>query len=195
MKDGELPGRDDVLRFWLEECGPTDWYRGGEALDARIRERFEGLWNVARGGGLVLWEGSAQGALALLLLTDQFPRNMFRDEGRAFATDALARSVAGRAVARGFDIATPAPERQFFYLPFEHSESLTDQERAVRLIATRMGDEELLLHARAHRRVIRQFGRFPFRNEALGRQTRAGEQGFLDAGAYGAVVRDLQAEG
>ncbi len=89
---------------------------------------------------------------------------------------------------------TGSPERQFFYLPFEHSESLPDQERAVRLIATRMDAAETLLHARAHRDIIRQFGRFPFRNAALGRTTTAAERTFLDAGAYGAVVRRLQGE-
>lgn len=184
----------DVLEFWLEDCGPEDWYVGGEELDTRIRDRFAPAWDAARAGGLTTWEGSAPGSLALLILTDQFPRNMFRGDARAFATDAIARDVARRALGRGFDTATDLPQRQFFYLPFEHSESLTDQERAVRLIAGRMEAPETLLHARAHRDIIRQFGRFPFRNDALGRSTTPAEQAFLDAGAYGAVVRRLQGE-
>lgn len=186
---------EDVLRFWLEECGPEDWYVGGAALDARIRDRFGAAWEAARAGRLHDWEGNAAGSLALLIITDQFSRNIFRGDARAFATDALARDVARRAISRGFDRATDAPQRQFFYLPFEHSESLTDQERAVRLIATRMDAPETLLHARAHREVIRRFGRFPFRNEALGRADTGAERDFLDAGAYGAVVRRLQVEG
>ena len=182
----------EVLRFWLEELEPRDWYVADAAVDARIRERFLGAWEAARGGELRDWEATARGALALLVLTDQFPRNMFRGDGRAFATDALARGVARRAVARGFDLEVEAPARQFFYLPFEHSESLTDQERAVRLIAMRMDAPETLLHARAHREVIRRFGRFPYRNAALGRETSAAEKAFLEGGSYGAVLRGLQ---
>ena len=182
----------EVLRFWLEELEPRDWYVADAAVDARIRERFLGAWEAAWGSGLRDWEATARGALALLVLTDQFPRNMFRGDGRAFATDALARGVARRAVARGFDLEVEAPARQFFYLPFEHSESLTDQERAVRLIAMRMDAPETLLHARAHREVIRRFGRFPYRNEALGRETSAAEKAFLEGGSYGAVVRGLR---
>lgn len=194
MSDVQTGGHEagDVLRFWLEECGPQDWYVGGAELDARIRDRFGPAWEAARAGRLSAWEHSAADSLALLILTDQFPRNMFRDDGRAFATDPLARDVALRALDRGFDRATDLPHRQFFYLPFEHSESLPDQERAVRLIAARMDAPETLLHARAHRDVIRRFGRFPFRNAALGRTSTAPERAFLDEGAYGAVVRRLR---
>ncbi|MCK0167065.1 DUF924 domain-containing protein [Jannaschia sp. S6380] len=184
---------DDVLRFWLEDCGPEDWYRQDDALDARIRDRFEVTWQAARRGGIDTWFKNARGSLAFLILTDQFPRNMFRGTPDAFATDELARRIATRAVDRKFDLQIEEPGRQFFYLPFEHSECLADQERAVRLICSRMDAPETLLHARAHRQVIRTFGRFPFRNEALGRTSSEREAAFLADGGYGAVVRELQA--
>ncbi len=186
---------EDVLDFWFRECGPDDWFGGGEALDARIRSRFEDAWRQARAGRLARWRASARGSLALVVLTDQFPRNMFRGQGLAFATDPLAREAAGQAVARGFDMTLAMPERGFLYLPFEHSESVTDQSRAVRLIASRTGSDELALHARAHRAVIRRFGRFPFRNEALGRRSSVAEAAWLAAGAYGAEVRALREAG
>ena len=182
----------DVLRFWLEDCAPEQWYAADDAVDEAIRARFGEAWEAARTGAMRGWRGSAEGSLALAILTDQFPRNMFRGQARAFATDALARDVAGRAVARGWDRAVDMPGRQFLYLPFEHSESLSDQSRSVRLIATRTGSDELLLHARAHRAVIRAFGRFPFRNDALGRRSSAAEVAWLKAGAYGAEVRRLR---
>ena len=183
---------EDVLGFWLDEVGPEGWYAGSPALDAELRERFGAAWEAAATGGMRVWEGRARGALALAILLDQMPRNMFRGEARAFATDPVVRRVADRAIRRGFDRAVEMPGRQFLYLPFEHSESVTDQERAVRLIAGRTSSAELLLHARAHRAVIRRFGRFPFRNEALGRRTTAAEAAWLEAGAYGAEVRALQ---
>ena len=187
--------REDVLRFWLEEKGPQDWYACGDALDAEIRDRFEPLWEAARAGSLDHWTNDPRGALAFLILTDQFPRNMFRGGARAFATDPRAREVAKAAVDRRFDLKVEEPERQFFYLPLEHSECLQDQERAVRLICERMDAPETLLHARAHREVIRCFGRFPFRNDALGRETADREAVFLEEGGYGAVVNQLREEG
>ena len=130
--------------------------------------------------------------LAYLLLTDQFPRNMFRDEGRAFASDPLARHVATFAWHKKIDLGIDPPLRQFFYLPLMHSESIVDQDRCVALFKARMPDAaNNLLHARAHREVIRRFGRFPYRNAALGRQTTPEEQAFLDGGSYGAIVREL----
>lgn len=184
---------DDVLRFWLEDCGPEDWYRGGDALDDEIRARFLPAWEVARGGGFTCWRRDARGALALAILVDQFPRNMFRGEALAFATDMLARATAKQAVARGFDLQIDGAARQFFYLPIEHSESLPDQERAVRLIAMRMDAPETLLHAQAHRDIIRRFGRFPFRNDALGRTSSPEERAFLKDGGYGTTVNALRA--
>jgi uncharacterized protein (DUF924 family) len=182
---------EEVLRFWLEEHGEADWYRQDDALDAEIRERFEGLWQEAH--RLSPWCCSPRGTLAFLILTDQFPRNMFRGEARAFATDPLAQRVAKRACGMGLDLQVEGPGRQFFYLPLEHSESLADQARAVRLIHMRMDAPETLLHARAHRGVIRRFGRFPHRNAALGRESSAAEAAFMEGGGYGSAVEALRA--
>ena len=139
------------------------------------------------------WQGHPRKALALAILLDQFPRNMFRDEARAFATDRQARAVACNAIEMGWDRRADEPERQFFYLPFMHSETLSDQEKGVRMIKERMPETgtQNLLHARAHREVIRRFGRFPYRNAALGRSTSPPEAAFLEAGGYGQVVEEL----
>jgi uncharacterized protein (DUF924 family) len=182
-----------VLGFWLEECEPQDWYAGGDALDAAIRERFGPLWKAARDGELSTWGCHPEGALAFLILTDQFPRNMFRGTPEAFSTDPLALDAAKKSLLFGHDRRIDGPARQFFYLPLEHSESIMDQDRAVRLIASRMDAPETLLHARAHRKVIRDFGRFPNRNAALGRPDRGCEARFLADGGYGHVVREMQA--
>jgi uncharacterized protein (DUF924 family) len=179
-----MAGRDEVLRFWLEELEEADWYRGGAELDARIRDRFEPSWERARAGELEDWRETPEGTLAYLILTDQFPRNMFRGTARAFSTDDLALRAAKAAIGACDDWLIDMPQRQFFYLPLEHSEDLDDQCRAVRLIATRMRAPETLLHARAHRWVIDRFGRFPYRNEALGRESRPPELRFLERGGY-----------
>lgn len=185
---------EEVLNFWLETCRPEDWYKSTPELDAKITTQFEDLWEHARAGKLERWALSARGALAYLILTDQFPRNMFRGTAKAFATDTHARAVAKKTIARGLDMRIETPARQFFYLPLEHSECLSDQNRAVRLIATRLDSAQTLLHARAHREIIRQFGRFPFRNEALSRTSTKQEQAFMAAGGYGAFVQSLSSE-
>ena len=124
----------------------------------------------ARAGRLCNWASCPKGCLAYLIVTDQFPRNMFRDDPRAFATDEMARKVAARACHLRFDGQIEEPARQFFYLPLMHSESQMDQDRAVRMFLLRMPNTgaQNLLHARAHRAVIREFGRFPYRNNAFG---------------------------
>jgi uncharacterized protein (DUF924 family) len=185
-----------VLDFWLREIGEQGWYAGGEALDTRVRERFAGLWQAAHDGALGHWLDGTAGALAFCILTDQFPRNMWRGSARAFATDALALAAAQRAVAQGWDMGAAEPGRQFFYLPFEHAEDLAMQDRGLALIATRMPETgaEPLLHARAHAAIIRRFGRFPFRNAALGRATTAAEAEWLAAGGYAAEVERLRRE-
>ena len=184
---------EDVLTFWLEERTPEDWYRKDDALDAAIRDRFGTLWEAARAGGLRGWLRGARGSLAYIVLTDQFPRNMFRDDARAFSTDALARDAARRAIDRGQDLEVDAPARQFFYLPFMHSECLAHQDRSCRMFARRMDAPENLLHAQAHRQVIRDYGRFPYRNDALGRRSTRAEQAFLDGGGYAKVVTAMRA--
>lgn len=182
-----------VITFWLESVGPKGWYEVNPDVDAAITAQFGTLWQAAHDGGLDHWIDGAAGSLAYLILTDQFPRNMFRGEARAFATDARARDAARRALAQNWDQEAPTPERQFFYLPFEHSEDLADQTLAVDCFTNRMDNPETALHARAHQVIIQRFGRFPFRNAALGRPSSAEEERFMANGGYGAIVRDLQA--
>jgi len=177
---------DAILRFWLEEVAPKDWYVVNPALDETIRERFLGTWEDAE-ALMAGWLGKPRGSLAAVILTDQFPRNMFRGDARAFATDPLARRIANAAIRAGHDLATPEPGRQFFYLPLEHSEDLADQHRAVALFAERMPGENLR-HAKLHRDAIAAFGRFPWRNAVLGRESTPEEQALLDAGGYAALV-------
>lgn len=181
-----------ILAFWLDEVGPKGWYQGGEALDAECRARFLDTWEQARRGALDGWAASPRSALALVILLDQLPRNMRRGEAGAFASDARALAVAKASIRRGFDLAVEGPERQFFYLPLMHSEVIADQERAVRLILLRLDGDDQLTHARAHRAVIRRFGRFPYRNAALGRRTTEGEDAFLAAGGYAAALAEAE---
>jgi len=183
----------ELLDFWLDEVGPAGWYAGGDLLDATCRDRFHDLWKAARAGGLDHWVDGTVGSLAFLILTDQLPRNMFRGRAESFATDPLALAAAKRAVAEGWDMGAPEPDRQFFYMPYEHSENPEDQATALRLMEERMAsDPEMALHARAHQAVIARFGRFPGRNAALGRFSTPEEQDWLDQGGYGAEVRRLQ---
>ena len=171
-----------VLAFW-REAGHDKWFKSDTAFDEAIRARFLNTYEAAAAGKLSEWETTREDALALVIVLDQFPRNMFRGSARAFAADPLALSVAQRAIERGFDIATPVEERAFFYLPFEHSEQLTDQERCCALFRT-TGDADLVKWAELHADIIRRFGRFPHRNAVLGRATSADEQAFLDSGGF-----------
>lgn len=182
----------EVLDFWLGEVGPEGWYAGGAELDALCRERFLDLWQAAHDGGLEHWVEGTVGTLAYLVVCDQLSRNMHRGSALAFATDARALAAARRAVAEGWDMAAPEPERQFFYLPFEHSEDPADQARAVELMSERISDPEMALHARAHKAIIARFGRFPYRNAALGRVSTAEEAEFMANGGYGAEVNRLR---
>lgn len=185
----------EVLDFWLGEIGPDGWYAGGEDLDDECRARFGDLVEAAASEGLDHWVSGPAGALAFLLLTDQLPRNIHRGTAQAFAADPAARQAARRAIDQGWDMDVPEPERQFFYLPFEHSEDPADQDLSVSLIAERLpGMPESLLHARAHREIIARFGRFPFRNAALGRDSTEAEIEFLSKGGYAAAVEALKAQ-
>ena len=183
----------EVLDFWLGEIGPDGWYTGGDEIDGLCRERFGDLCQAALDGGLEHWVDGTVGTLAYLIVCDQFPRNIHRGTALAFATDAQARAAARKAVAGGWDMKAPEPERQFFYMPFEHSEDPADQALAVQYLTERMAsDPEMALHARAHQQIIARFGRFPTRNEALGRISSPEEQAFLDQGGYMAVVNRLK---
>jgi uncharacterized protein (DUF924 family) len=172
----------DVLAFW-RAAGADKWFKRDSAFDAEITARFAGTQRAAAAGALSAWADTAEGALALVIVLDQFPRNMFRGDARAFATDDVARAVAESAIARGFDQRVPAGERQFFYLPFEHSEVMADQERCIALMRA-TGDPDLVKWAQLHADIIRRFGRFPHRNTALGRATTREEQAFLDGGGF-----------
>ena len=182
-----------VLDFWITDVGPENWYNGPAELDDMIRQRFMKSWNIALDGGLSDWTNTASGCLAYLILTDQFPRNMFRDDARAFATDPLARSVATNAIEKDFDLQVGRAAQEFFYLPFEHSENMVDQRSCIEYISARMTDNEgSLLHAQVHQEIIRTFGRFPFRNKALNRQTTKEEQAFLDQNGYQGILKRYQ---
>jgi uncharacterized protein (DUF924 family) len=172
----------EVVAFW-REAGPDKWWDKDDAFDRLVRSRFLPLHEIAARGELAEWEDSAEGALALVILLDQFPRNMFRGSPHAFATDPLAQTVADRAIARGFDKAADEQLRMFFYMPFMHSEILDHQDRCVALMAV-MADSGLGKFAAIHRDVIAKFGRFPHRNRVLGRLTTQTEQEFLDAGGF-----------
>ncbi len=190
-----MVGPEEILTFWLDEVGPDKWYAQNDALDAEIRDRFLSAWEGAKDGRFSLWLTYPSGALAYIILTDQFPRNMFRGQARAFSTDRAALAAAKSAIDKSWDMKIDEPARQFFYLPLMHSENLCDQERCVRLLCQRMPDTGAsnLLHARAHREVIRRFGRFPYRNAALSRPMTGPEADYVSGGGYGETVRELQA--
>lgn len=169
----------DVIDFW-RDAGPGKWFNGGMAFDDACRQRFGEAHMAAARRELDGWMDTADGALALLLVLDQIPRNIFRGSGHAFATDGLALQHAMQAVAAGLDVQVSDDVRAFIYLPFEHCEDMAMQDRSVALMATL--SENLLGYAHAHRNVIRRFGRFPHRNAALGRNNTPDEQAWLDAG-------------
>ena len=173
---------DEILSFW-QNAGPDSWFTKDTAFDEQIGERFLETYEAAAAGKLSAWEQTPQGALALVIVLDQFPRNMFRGDARAFATDPLARAVTAGAIVRGFDSQVPKELRGFFYLPFEHSEDLADQERAIAFNKA-IGDDDGLKWAEIHADIIRRFGRFPHRNAVLGRTTTPEEQKFLDDGGF-----------
>jgi uncharacterized protein (DUF924 family) len=170
------------------------WFQGGAAVDAELRERFGAEVEAALAGRLEAWAATPRGRLALVILLDQFPRNIFRGTPRAFAGDPHALRHAQAAVAAGEDTRLMSIERQFLYLPFEHAEDPAQQARSVALFerlaeqatpALREGLEEALDYARRHRVVIERFGRFPARNAALGRTSTPEERAFLVEHPYG----------
>lgn len=170
----------DVTDFWFEDAHHALWFRSTPEFDALIRARFIGLWQAARAGRLNSWASSPRGALSLVILLDQFPLNMFRDQAEGFATEAAAREVAAAAIERGFDRELSDAERTFLYLPFMHSEDLADQDRSVALFDG-AGLEDNLRWARHHREIVRRFGRFPHRNAPLGRTSSPEELAWLES--------------
>jgi uncharacterized protein (DUF924 family) len=174
----------EIIEFW-RDAGPARWFAKNADFDEQIRTRFEAAHHAAAGGEFDHWIDSAGGALALLLLLDQLPRNLWRGSPRAFATDLLARRVARNAIQAGYDRAGHGDLRSFFYLPFSHSESPADQAFSMGLWeALERETGEDAKSARRHRDVIARFGRFPHRNRALGRETTEAEQAFLDGGGF-----------
>jgi uncharacterized protein (DUF924 family) len=175
---GPNDGWGVVLDFWFAGTTKPRWWVKDPAFDETVRRTLGTLHEQAAAGGLGDWKTSPEGALALVILLDQVPRNIFRDSARAFATDALARQVAAQAVDGGFDQALDAERRMFLYMPFEHSEDLADQDRACALFGA-LGNADLLGYAEAHRRIVQRFGRFPHRNRILGRPSTPEEETFL----------------
>ncbi|MBP7651722.1 MAG: DUF924 family protein [Phenylobacterium sp.] len=172
----------DITGFW-RTAGPKRWFAKNPNFDAAIQLKFEPVHYMAALGRHDKWMETAEGSLALLILLDQFPRNLWRNTGHAFATDGKARLIARHAVAAGQDLEIEPLLRPFVYLPFEHSEDMADQDESLRLF-TALGDPDTLRYAELHRDIIQRFGRFPHRNACLGRTTTAQEQEFLDEGGF-----------
>ena len=184
------PRATALLDFWFGSVGDADrechraiWFKSTDEFDAALRREFLSDYEAAAAGALLSWEASAEGALALVLLLDQVPRNIFRETPRAYATDAAACATADRALERGFDQMVPPAWRLFFYMPFHHSENIADQRRSVALFNAlpRNPDRRgsLRRYGCPYIEVIERFGRFPHRNEILGRQSTAAEIAFL----------------
>lgn len=173
---------DEILNFWFDEAGPRKWFSRSDAFDDDIRRRFLPAVDAAREGKLEAMRATPNGALALIIMLDQFSRNMFRGVPRAFEQDAKAQNVARDVIRRRFDMAVPEARRAFYYMPFMHSESLADQELSVALFKARC--QANLPYAIEHRDIIARFGRFPHRNKVLGRASTAEEDAFLKAGGF-----------
>jgi uncharacterized protein (DUF924 family) len=176
-----LATADEVLAFW-REAGPEKWFSKDEAFDRTCRDRFLPTYEAAARGDLNEWELTPEGALAVIILLDQLPRNMFRGQRETYKTDSVAVMVADRAIERGFDHKVEPEFRRFFYLPFMHSESLQDQERSVALNEN-LG-EDSAKWARHHHEIVARFGRFPHRNDILGRETTPEEEAFLQEDSF-----------
>jgi uncharacterized protein (DUF924 family) len=169
---------DDVLTFWFSEGARAHWFELDDAFDDEVRRGFADVYENARQGGLRDWEQTPRGLLALVIVMDQFPRNMFRGSARAYESDAAALRLAQSGVASGFDSALVPEQRQFLYMPYMHSETLAVQDQSVALFAS-LDFEDSADFAREHREIIARFARFPHRNAALGRRSTAEEEAFL----------------
>jgi uncharacterized protein (DUF924 family) len=172
----------DIIHFWFADATKPRWYDSNQAFDDLCRQRFEELASRAANRELDEWAETAEGALALVILLDQIPRNIYRGTAKAFASDRIAVAITERAIASGADQTLDLEKRKFLYLPYMHSEVLEEQERSVAQ-AMASGDEKTLHYAREHADIIREFGRFPHRNAILGRQNTVDEETFLAAGA------------
>lgn len=167
-----------ILRFWFDEIKPTQWFKKDPNFDHTIQTRFSGLYEEAVSNRLDFWDQTPEGALALIILLDQFPRNMFRGAPEAFASDEKALLISKIAISKGIDLKLPAAQRRFIYMPFMHSERLEDQDTGIQLFQN-LGDIASIDYAVAHRNIIARFGRFPHRNDILGRTSTNEELAFL----------------
>jgi uncharacterized protein (DUF924 family) len=181
-----LEHQQDILDFWFLPKDHPDhgqnrdvWFQKNEAFDTEIKTRFLSLFEEGASGNLLSWTDTKEGSLALIILFDQFSRNMFRGDARAFSADGKAREIARHILDRGFYEEMTEKEKQFAILPFEHSEDLEDQKFCLKLFQE-IGDEELIRYAQAHLDIIEKFGRFPHRNETLGRESTHEEKAFLE---------------
>ena len=179
-----------ILNFWLDEVGPEYWFSSDESLDRLIEQKFKKTLEQILAGGHSLWLTYPSGALAYIIVLDQFSRNIFRGSKNSFASDRIAIAASKQSIKYGFDLKIDEPARQFFYMPLMHSENLYDQERCIRQIIEKLpsSGNNLLKHARAHREVIRSYGRFPGRNNPLGRKTTLFEQEYFDLGGYQGIL-------
>ncbi|ARP98471.1 DUF924 family protein [Pseudorhodoplanes sinuspersici] len=180
MSEVKLPV--DIISFW-QNAGYDKWFNKDDTFDATVREQFLSTYEAAAAGRLNDWDVAPEGALALIIVLDQFPRNMFRGSPKSWATDPIARDITKRALAKGFDKMVPEALQTFFYLPLMHSEEIEDQQQCVELYKA-LGDENSLKYAEIHEDIIRRFGRFPHRNPVLGRDTTPEEKAFLKAGGF-----------
>ena len=178
-REGESPKETrEILDFWLS-LDVKKQFGEDKKLDAEIRERWGALHKKACAGGLEAWRETPEGALALVILLDQFSRNLHRGSPLAFAADGRALHEARRAIAKGFDLELPVPFRHWFYMPFMHSEEMEAQEEGLRFFEKRLDDKEFLRYAKDHAAQVRRFGRFPHRNRILGRESAEAERVYL----------------
>ena len=168
-----------ILDFWFSERVEEHWWKKDDAFDAELRASFGPVYERAAAGELSSWQDTPDGSQALVLVLDQFPRNMYRGTPKAFATDAQALAVADWAVDKGFDLKVPVERRVFLYMPFEHSEDIDQQNRCIDLVRQRCNSENYVKYATAHRDIIARFGRFPHRNAILGRPNTPEEEEYL----------------
>ena len=179
-----------ILNFWLDEVGPNCWYSSNDSLDGLIEQNFKETFEYILSGGNSLWLTYPSGALAYIIVLDQFSKNIFRGSKKSFAADRIALAASKQSIKYEFDLKINEPARQFFYLPLMHSENLYDQEKCIRQILQKLplSGHNLLKHARAHRELIRSYGRFPSRNSQLGRTNTHFEQEYFEHGGYQAVL-------
>lgn len=174
---------ENILAFWFEEAGPKKWYQKSDAFDAEIRRRFEDTAVTLAANGTA-WTETPEAFLALIIALDQFPRNMYRGTKASFAWDDKALGYANLMIDKGWDLKIDQSRRPFIYMPFMHSEDIKMQDECVRLMDSRIDDPSNLHHAKEHCKVIKRFGRFPHRNEILGRKSTSKEIKFLKDGGY-----------